>query len=335
MSQASVGKGAEVVGARSRVHLGSAEDIDSYTKDIVDRAGGERLDAFLTFESQEATLLLNNGRQVRRAQRNLRKEKFEDADYSDLEGAAGAGRTARRELVVEELMALDASTRTLIQVNSHPELRDYLGDFATAAEMFQAIPLFFGGASQEQQLNVKTLLKLASYKFDKEGQGARNLHKRITALGKRLGKAGGSIEPAEVMQTIIDKFRLKSDGIDLYNFTSQSLLTDLNRGLLTLTALRTTMIAAEQRIEKQMSEDGVEIHPDGGAAMVTLTKSTSTFTPEQISALDKRDAKHLVMVTNAVKKGMSAQGGGGGKSVCYNFRDTGTCKFGDTCRFSH
>lgn len=28
-------------------------------------------------------------------------------------------------------------------------------------------------------------------------------------------------------------------------------------------------------------------------------------------------------------------GGGGGGGICYNFRDTGSCRFGSSCRFSH
>jgi ribosomal protein L4 len=73
------------------------------------------------------------------------------------------------------------------------------------------------------------------------------------------------------------------------------------------------------------------------------------FSSEQLAFLqkrdDKRDAKQSVMVTNAVEKGMrqgtegqSRQGtGGSGKdtAICYNFRDKGTCRFGDRCRFSH
>ncbi|CAJ1461222.1 unnamed protein product [Effrenium voratum] len=35
------------------------------------------------------------------------------------------------------------------------------------------------------------------------------------------------------------------------------------------------------------------------------------------------------------KKGGKGKGKGGGKGICYDFRDNGSCKFGDECRFSH
>jgi hypothetical protein len=321
--QASVGQGAEVGGqAAGCLHLGSPEDMEGYLRDITDRVTGERLAPFLTVESQAPGDLQNDGGQVRCAQRSLRKDKHEVEEYSNLDG--GAGVTARRLLVVDELRALDATTRTLIQKHSHAELRTYLGDFATAGAMFAALPLFFGGASQEQQLNVKALMRGAEYKYGKEGQGARGLHMLLIALAKRLRAAGGSIDDAEVMQMIIDKFRLKSDGTDLYNFTSQSLLKDLNNNVLTLPSLRTEMIGAEQRIEKLMSEDNLEIKADGAAMATSAPAPVPTLT--------------MAMVTKAVAQGLrtgNGGGGGGGRGVCFNHRDKGTCRFGENCRFLH
>mmetsp|Transcript_19858 Transcript_19858/g.45235 ORF Transcript_19858/g.45235 Transcript_19858/m.45235 type:complete len:92 (+) Transcript_19858:88-363(+) len=29
------------------------------------------------------------------------------------------------------------------------------------------------------------------------------------------------------------------------------------------------------------------------------------------------------------------KGGGGGGGICFDFRDKGSCRFGDNCRFSH
>mmetsp|Transcript_104695 Transcript_104695/g.291473 ORF Transcript_104695/g.291473 Transcript_104695/m.291473 type:complete len:92 (+) Transcript_104695:136-411(+) len=34
------------------------------------------------------------------------------------------------------------------------------------------------------------------------------------------------------------------------------------------------------------------------------------------------------------RKGGGKKGGGGG-GICYDFRDKGSCRFGDECRFSH
>mmetsp|Transcript_83017 Transcript_83017/g.185330 ORF Transcript_83017/g.185330 Transcript_83017/m.185330 type:complete len:121 (-) Transcript_83017:92-454(-) len=34
-------------------------------------------------------------------------------------------------------------------------------------------------------------------------------------------------------------------------------------------------------------------------------------------------------------KGKGGKAGGGGGGICYDFRDNGTCRFGENCRFSH
>jgi hypothetical protein len=146
-------------------------------------------------------------------------------------------------------------------------LRTYLAAFDTAAAMRAALPLYFGGPSQEEQLNVKHDLVAVKYVFGKEGEGVRTLHRQVTTLQRRLVEVGGTMSDEDAMQTIIDKLDLTRDDVNLYDFQQQDLLGKLNDGTLTTDGLRTKLVAAEKRVEKKMLQEGREVTPDG--AMVT------------------------------------------------------------------
>ena len=303
------------------------------------------LGPFLQPEEQDAASMRDAGLQAKAAQVSLRARKFPPEEYNALDG--GNGVNARRACVAAEVTALDAATRALIMDGLPKELREYVLPHKTASAMWAALPKFFGGASQEAQLNAKADLSLCVYKFSADGFGARTLVQTVVGLGKRLVQAGGSHTDADTMQTVISKFVLVRDGVDAYNANTTLLLSNLNNGQLTIDKLRQDLIAAEKRIAIKDAERGGafggEVAPEG--AMVTRTggaagKPVPTFTPEQLEVM-------TALVTKAVKQGFKGRVRGDNKKprgenkekskdkLCFNFRDTGECEFGDKCRFAH
>jgi hypothetical protein len=260
-------------GAGGGFALVEPEDMESYMKDITDRMEGARLSAFLREEPRGLTELTNSGGQVRTAQRALRRDKYAEEEYSDLEGAAGVGRTGRRELVLEEMIVLDGQARALIQANSTKEVRGYLLPFETAAAMYAALPLFFGGISQEQQGHIERQMANLRYTFAKHGKGARVLHSLMLDLAVRFRKVGGQISEVTVMRQTIDKFSLVRDGVDVYEHRCSTLMDKLDDGDLVSAKLRERMMAAEEKAEEKMSVErpagSMATTGGGGGAPVT------------------------------------------------------------------
>lgn len=322
--------------------LESAEQMEPYRNMVATLVASERLSSFLVAEPQTALLLTNAGGQVRSAQRALKFARYEEGEYNDLEGANGQARAARRELVAEEVVALDARAMDLVQRHSTENLRTYLAAFDTAAAMWAALPLYFGGPSQEEQLNVKHDIKTVKYVFGKAGEGARTLHRQVTTLQRRLVEVGGTMSDPDAMQTIIDKLDFTRDGVNMYDFQQQELLGKLNDGTLTTDGLRTKLVAAEKRVEKKMLQEGREVSPDGAMVTSTGRHTDGAFTERQLAEMDRREKANrgelVAMVTKSVTKVFKKSSFGTRsqpKGVCYKFRDTGACPFGDGCRFSH
>jgi hypothetical protein len=239
--------------------------MESYMKDIRDRMEGSRLSAFLQEEPRDLTELTNSGGQVKAAQRALRRDKYAEEQYSDLEGAGSVGRTTRRNLVREEMLVLDGQARALIQANSTKEVRGYLLPFETAAAMYAALPLFFGGISLEQQGHIERQMANVRYTFAKHGKGARVLHGLMLNLAVRLREVGGEISNVTVMRQTIAKFSLVRDGLDVYEHRCSTLMDKLDDNDLVSAKLREKMMSAEEKAEEKMSVE----RPAGSASMAT------------------------------------------------------------------
>lgn len=324
-----------------------AEDMPAVLAAIEAAVVSKSLGAFLTEEDQTASTLRDAGLQVKRAQRFLAKNKVDASEYHPLDG--GNGVTARRECVAEAVRVLDARARSTILagLKDSQELREYLLPHKTAAVMWKALPLFFGGVSQEAQLNVKALLKDCKYTFNTDGQGARALVQKVVALGKRLEQAGGTHTDADVMQTVISKFVLLRDREDVYRANTVALLRDLNKNTLTVDALRQELIQIEQRAEAEGTVG--EPEPDGKVMTTSSSsvRSASAFTPAQLAELRAEFKEQGQAMATSIDKGFKALAKdfrrkdkdkakkAKSDKPCFSFRDTGDCARGDECRFAH
>ena len=327
--------------------LEGPEDMPPFMDALQDTIRAEGRGAYLVAEPQDAAdLTYTNAAatpQVRAAWRTLQKDRVPDDQYMALDG--GNGVNARRAVTASQMAVEDAAVRALIKKWSSGELRKYLQGHATAAEMWAALPLYFGGPSQEAQMNVKDEIKAYEYKFDTNGKGAMTLMSKMVSLSERLVQSGGTRSDADTMQDALSKFVLMKDGNDLYSSTTTFLLKDLNDGSLTTAKLRSALIAAEKRQETKGAAR--EVAADG-AAMVTSSGARSAFTPAQLAELaglrEEFKEQGQTMATRIEKGFKSLQKGlkredkkarQKSDKPCFVFRDTGECKRGDECRFAH
>jgi hypothetical protein len=261
----------------------------------------------------------------------------------------------RDDVFIEETMeTMDAGAQLVILTWCPEDMRSFLRKYKTAALKWKNIPSFFGAVSIERQMNHTLAMAKTKYVPGLDGEGFRLLFKVMEELCVGYRKAGGKKEDDQLLIEIIAKCRGRKGAEDLYRNDRKDLTTSLQKGEATLHSARQVMMEAERREEAEAgaSSDSDE---EAKSAQVTSIKKTdkNKETLDRLAWLEAENKVLTALVTSSSYQGGRGGGGGGGggggqkwngsdtgnstgkKAVCFKFRDTGTCKFGDNCRFAH
>ena len=270
------------------------------------------------------------------AKRSLRKEKYEPKEM-DMSSNAG------RILVEGEMEMLDNKAQGIIQKGTTSEQRAYLLPYETAAAQFAAIQMFYGGQSLERQENIKARLVGVKYQALPDGQGMRNLITKMTAIRDSLVYAGGTLSDRDLMAGILSKIkRVKNGDSKRFGWECKSLLRLVSKGAMDLIQLRDELVAADIRYENDdahsdSSVDESEAAPASvPAGSVHLTEEllqamiTKTFEAGANYSRDRNSNNNNGKRNRQPRKKQEKV-----DKECFNFRDTGVCRFGDNCNFNH
>lgn len=261
----------------------------------------------------------------------------------------------RDPIYLEEIREIvDAGAQQELLWKCPIDIRTFLIRHNTAAAKCKHLPSFFGAKSVTRRTNHKKLIKYVKYQPGQDGAGFRELFKTMEELRAEMVLAGATVPDEDLLIDIIEKCRSPKGREDLFRSDRFHLTERLEQGALTLHEARATMMEAERREEGEAA-DSSDDEVEAKSAHITSSSSSRDTAIADLqrdlarSNLDnaRLQQQMLALVTRDGSGGGSggggrgARGGGGARAArekklpCFNFRDTGACKFGDKCRFLH
>lgn len=242
--------------------------------------------------------------------------------------------------IARERMARDMAAVVIIQEKCTVEQKQFLLTWESAKEQYDGIQTFFGLPTLENQQLIKNLFDNITYKGDMKKFCAAKHEAWSSYTG-----AGGVMSVEQFLMDVITGARIKKDPT-IFGYQRESLTAKLSdpQSNLDWPTVRGTLLGAEQRhkVDQDVSSDEDEPATNlAGTVQVTL-----------LQQLQSEVVRLQAMVTAVQESGgrgggrggrgrgrggRRGQGGQGGErdNVCFNWRDTGSCRFGDDCRFSH
>ena len=255
----------------------------------------------------------------------------------------------RKEVDNQEaaLERMDNEVQEILMVGLADDQQREMEDM-DALEMWEHLPKLFGGQTRKRRLLMEENLRRLTLK----GSGG-DITTFLAAARKTWGlytSAGGEMSEKGLMELVLTKLKKDKASREVFKSARTDLLSamdaaDNGGASLSWLDFRETLVVAEA----EAKDDDVSSDSDDGATTGDPAKaapvSPSTESAQILSLL-------TAMVTNGDggfgggvgRRGRGSGSGGGGRGgartkkvdkTCFNWRDTGKCRFGDGCRFNH
>ena len=225
----------------------------------------------------------------------------------------------------------------VIQKNCTMEQKQFLLTWQSAKEQYEGIQTFFGLPTLQNQQLIKEAFDRITYVGDMKKFCAAK-HEAWSSLTG----AGGQMSEESFLVDVISGARVKKDPA-MFAFQRESLIAKLSDPQVNLDwpKVRGALLGAEQRHKNDQEISSDEDEPAPSNSIGTVQVSLLQLQSEMV--------KLQAMVTAGQgyrgnggrgggrgRGGRRGRGGGGrGGGVCFQWRDNGTCSYGDNCNFSH
>lgn len=276
--------------------------------------------------------MLNTGAPVDRTKRQLAGVETREARKQRLQAESKAEENESDEVkkTREENRRKDAQALLLLRRHICPVSKSYI---AGAMSTFQAWEILTTEVEQRITAEVVDYEKEMSRTKLREYDTMTLYLKAMEDIRKRLLLGSQNIDPKNFVLRVLDGIGDEYDAQKAHI----RLMNDMGQAI-PYSAVRPMLIAAAK--DKGAKRDGTKGASANGwkrRGRRSNAGDTDIGEDEEATALANR-------VVNMLKRGQTrARGAGGGNSdshgrprgVCFGFRDTGSCRWGDTCRWAH
>jgi hypothetical protein len=257
--------------------------------------------------------------------------KIEDLNLASASGSA---------LVLNSIMTMEAKAQTIIVQGLDSDMAEAMADIDRAFQQLAALGSWFGGRSLQREENARAVLDKIKYRPGPAGSGMRTLVAEVVSSKKAIEKAGGVFENKEVMKTVLRRLRVHK----VFDYERKNLEKEVDKGTLTIGSLRNHLVDAETENEAREVDDS-DSEPEEKAPSVQVAM-LAMFT-KLAGVVEKQGQQMTALATQTAGGGRGGRGGGGRQGnpparpageppgTCYPFADTGECRFGARCRFTH
>lgn len=259
--------------------------------------------------------------------------KMEDLNLASASGSA---------LVLNSIMTLEAKAQTIIAQGLDIDMKEAMVDIDRAFQQLAVLSSWFGGRSLQREENARAVLQKIKYRPGPTGNGMRKLVAEVVSSKKAIELAGGVFDDTEVMKTVLRRLRVHK----VFDYERKNLEKELDKNTLTIVSLRNQLVDAETENEEGEVDDS-DSEPEEKAPVTSAQVTMLAMVTKLAGVVEKQGQQMTALATQTAGGGRGGRGGGGRQGnrpprpagepagTCHSFADTGECRFGARCRFTH